>query len=752
MPDAPAPSPRDPHRVALPGPEVPTPAALAGLIDREWLLTDGQGGFAMGSAAGANTRRYHGLLVAATQPPVGRVVLLSQTFDRLELRYPDPPKTHAEPDAEPETATEVVEWSTCLFQGASHNHGAVPLAAPQGWTRLARFEVGLDAVWTYHAQTRAGRLTLTRRLVRTPGRPACQLIYRVTGLDPDAGAVATLRIAPLLAMRDFHHLASEHDPTPIAADIDAAEAPARITARRGALACTLSAQHARFDPGPDWWRRVWYPVETRRGQDDHEDLYKPGAFVSDAEPGAAILELTLNASLGDSPEQEPNPDAALAERRSRIECHAQALGTDAGDPDPRTPALLARAADDFVAPRVMTFAGRKCKLSTVMAGYPWFADWGRDAFIALPGLLLATGRHDQAKAVLLAYAAAQRNGLLPNRFDDENPDHADYNTLDAPLWYLHSAIAYADAACDGAMPDWLADACLRTVDAFAQGVEIETHMGPPAYAYVGTDGLVCAGHRQSQLTWMDAAADGVVFTPRHGRAVEINALWGHGTSGLAERLSADRPNDAERCRAHADACRASFTQTFVRPDGLGLYDHLPNDGPPCPAIRSNQVFTLSLARSPLEADQKPHVLEIVRKHLLTQSGLRTLSPEDPDYHPRYAGPPFERDAAYHRGTIWPWLIGPYAEAVLRVGGFAPDSRQAARRAITPLLAGLSGPGAREVQEGQGAIAQVHEIHQAQTDALGRHPARGCPAQAWSVAELVRARAMLRHDRPTDSPI
>ena len=361
---------------------------------------------------------------------------------------------------------------------------------------------------------------------------------------------------------------------------------------------------------------------------------------------------------------------------------------------------LVRAAADFVVKRNAP-DGRPG--TTIIAGYPWFSDWGRDTFIALPGLLLTTGRHHEAGRVLGTFAHYVSDGMIPNRFDDYSNEPT-YNTVDASLWFIQASHAYLKATKDRDTYDGvLRPACEEIVDGYTRGTRYNIRVDP-------ADGLVSAGDETTQLTWMDAKYQGTVFTPRHGKAVEINALW---YNALVHLGLDDR----------AARVRESFVSLFWAGEGHGLTDVV-TDGEADTSLRPNQIFAVSLPHSPLSREQQAVVVDVVRRELLTPVGLRTLSRGGAKYEPRYTGPMFDRDRAYHNGTVWPWLIGPFLDAHLRINGRSPESVARARTWLAPLIDHLS-------REGNlGSICEVF-------DADPPHKPGGCFAQAWSVAEVLR---------------
>jgi predicted glycogen debranching enzyme len=687
------------------------------LLRHEWLLTNGTGAYSAGTALGVNTRRYHGLLIAATQPPVGRVVLLNQCFEQLVL--------HAE-DAAGQPAEQVIELSSLIFPS---DQGEV--IVPDGRQRLTRFEKGRSVRWTYAW----GPLVVTRELCLHWQQQAATLRYTVAGLhELPAGACerAVLRISPMLTLRDFHATLRKDHAGPIDVQQRVGPRGPAVTVSRHGLAASLGCSAGTFRHDfRGWWYNIHYPIDRRRGQDDCEDHFIPGRFDVPLD-AAGANQITLTVALG---EQCVAPVMDTKAREKHLRPIIKRLKTQGLEEAPGS--TLAQAADDFVVQR--TVIGQR--LSTILAGYPWFADWGRDTFIALPGLLLTTGRYDEARATLRAFAEAigtgEHEGLLPNRFDDYNGDAAHYNTVDASLWFVHAALAYLDASGDKASwKQWLAPACLRIVEAYANGTGFGIHMDD--------DGLIVAGDWNTQLTWMDAAAvppgsDQLhVFTPRQGKAVEINALWYHALVGLSEVLPKKQKDAAEVCATRAAKAKRAFSKVFWNEDAGCLFDHVyvteGGDTVRDASIRPNQCLAVSLPHSPLAKAKQKRVMDVVTAKLLTPAGLRTLPEDDADYHPWYAGIQYERDAAYHRGTIWPWLIGPYAEGVLRAGNFSAKAKQEAHEALLPLVEFLQTRG----------LGQLYEIHQAQP-VDGQHPPRGCFAQAWSVAEVLRVWALLHRE-------
>jgi predicted glycogen debranching enzyme len=698
------------------------------LLRREWLITNGTGAFAMGTALGCPTRRYHGLLVAATQPPVGRIMALNQMFEQLCLQ-----SQSAAPGP-----TQYLELSTCQFLTPEGQR----VFAPKGHEHLECFERGMHVSWHYQW----GAVHITRTLLLHFKTQAATLRYRVTGLG-GANSTASLRLAPMVALRDFHALARAGD----AAPFDVETGDDRVTVHKHDHVATFACPQGTFLEHADWWYGLHYPRETERGQGDREDLFVPGAFEV---PVTERSDSTLTVALGDEPAEPARDTTARAQHLTPIgntlkQRAATPLAEAVASTEPANARgsaealshVLAIAADDFVVQRAL----RQRDLSTIIAGYPWFADWGRDTFIALPGLLLTTGRWDEARNVLRVFAEAIDDGLVPNRFDDYTEAAAHYNTVDASLWFIEAALQYVQTTGDTqSWHDWLADACMQIVDAYADGTGGQDPTIAPLIA-MADDGLITAGTNRTQLTWMDAACGDVVFTPRPGKAVEINALWYNALAGLAEQLPKAHVAAAKQYQNLANRVKRHFATVFWSDEAGYLLDHINTDDAgepqPDPSLRPNQIFACALPRSPLGRTKQKQVVEAVRQHLLTPAGLRTLPIDDPRYHGRYGGDQFQRDKAYHQGTIWPWLIGPYCEAVLRTGQFSSTARQQVQQTLAPLLSSLiDGQPASKLSPGP--IGQLAEIYEANPDSAGRFHPVGCIAQGWSVAELLRVGDLL----------
>jgi predicted glycogen debranching enzyme len=693
------------------------------LLSEEWLLTDGLGGFAMGTALGVPTRRYHAWLIASLKPPVARTVLLHSCIERLELE-PGTPQARS------------FDLSTLSFADGS----PTGQLHPDGCSRLTAFSCDSamgTCRWTYTIEN----LHVTRTLRLADAEPAAEIIYTMSPVDGKAQSTsARLIVRPFTPLRDFHTLQRQ------AAIGDAYRMTSEsrtVRVHRAGITLRLDAD-APYEPEPQWWYNVFSAEDAARVQDSVEDLFSPGVFVREwrASRGAARPSMNITARLDARAAPVVDFDVSSARRAHRISSMASAsLGdaravSEAGE----TITALAAAADQFIVRRQQPDG---TSLATIIAGYPWFSDWGRDTCISLPGLMLATGRTTEAFETLRAFAVMQRDGIIPNCFTDQTGD-AEYNTVDASLWFVHAACRYRAVSGDHAgFRDALQPACVEVVQRYHAGTSNGIAADP-------ADKLIAAGSASTQLTWMDARRDGVVFTPRFGKAVEINALWYSALLELAGAMEPDRgPRPAlstPDLRTLAEAVAKSFRRAFWNPSEKCLFDCLTPAGgawKPSPEVRPNQIFAVSLPHSPLSVPERQAVVACVREWLLTPEGLRTLSPGSPGYRPRYEGSLFDRDAAYHNGTVWPWLLGPYAEAVLRVGLFSNAARSEAKAVVAPMLSRLLAHRAHNGANGNaatscGALGQIAEIF----DAEPPRRVQGCPAQAWSIAEMLRVLVMI----------
>jgi len=675
------------------------PLDLDGLgFDGEWVVPDGLGGFAMGTVCGLGMRRYHGLLCASLSPPVCRVMLLNAFDECVHI-----------PGGDPETG-EDLDARLTGFQFADQEP---PIENPY----LVRFEKGIDSCqWSYEIPVHGGCVRIRKALTIADGVGGCRVEYAIES-DLQSSMPVTIELRPLVSMRDFHEL--NHPGTISTGDfaVDRSDSEfgssVKITRSGFEPSLELRADGLAWEANPAIWRGISYDHETRRQQGDQEDLLCPGVFSAKVMPNEPTI-IEIEARVNGQPEidWEVCSKAKQARVGSAIE-HALA---SAGNPQEARLyegiAKLAQSADDFIVRRLSGEERGKAEDSvSVLAGYPWFSDWGRDTMIALPGLFLCTGRFDEAHQTLTTFAGAIEHGLIPNRFDDAGGS-SHYNTVDASLWFVHACRQWELATGKGVGQD-LIDACDQIINAYIAGTIHGIGLDE-------ADGLITAGDENTQLTWMDALRDGVAFTPRHGKAIEINALWINAIVARTE-LDASRPE----LQARVDLARQSLKTKMGVGPGNGLVDCLTNDAP-SNELRPNQMFALSLAGVGLPKPMGKRAIEAVAGALLTPVGLRTLDPENPHYYGHYKGSMTDRDRAYHNGTAWPWLLGPYCEAVLRVNDFSESARQEAQAIMLGLVDRMSDDG----------VGQLFEIYDG--DAIdGHHRAHGCPAQAWSISEALR---------------
>jgi len=630
---------------------------------REWLETNGIGGFSSSSILGLNTRRYHGLLTAAMKPPVGRFVLLSKLEESLVIdgrRY---------------------ELSSNQYPGVIH---------PQGFNYQTGFCLNPFPRFTFEIEG----VRLTKVVFMAQGENTTVVQYELNH-TPGSDQDFKLEVRPLIAFRDYH--ATTHENSALNAHIETEPGQTSFKPYRDLPTLHLAHDLADIDLNGFWYRNFQYVVEQERGLDFAEDLFSPCALTFD-------LSATKKISIIASTERHRAIDAdayrqAEIKRRSPINNDAEATN--------KLLSLLSTAADQFIVAR------EQCE--TVIAGYHWFADWGRDTMIALPGLTLASGRWELAKNVLAEFATHVDQGMLPNRFPDAG-EAPEYNTVDATLWFFEAVRSYLQYTNDYEF--------VRTsLYAFLQDI-INWHVKGTRFGiHLDEDGLLLAGQPGVQLTWMDAKVGDWVVTPRHGKPVEIEALW-YNALRVMEDLAAkfSDPNVRQECGELAEKAEASFNAVFWNEQSGCLFDVV-NGETRDPSIRPNQVFAISLTNTMLSKDRAASVLKVVENELVTPRGLRTLSPNDSNYIGRYEGGPTSRDGAYHQGTVWPWLMGSYITAYRKTFG-----NNASRKFATKWLKNFE----QHLQEA--CLGQVSEIF----DGDAPHQPRGCVAQAWSVAELIRA--------------
>ncbi|WP_322512725.1 amylo-alpha-1,6-glucosidase [Chloroflexus sp.] len=627
--------------------------------NREWLVTNGIGGYAAGTIAGTLARSYHGLLIAALEPPLGRMLTLASL------------------DA-------YVNYLGQTFDLTTHRRAGEPARACR-WLERWRLE-GTTPVWEYALAD----ALLERRIWMAPGANTTYVRYTVLR----ASAPLTIRLDALATARD-HHTVAQVGEAPL--QVEPIANGLRVWPLPGGRNLRLLSDRGTFTPLGGWLTDLYLAIEAERGQPALDNLRRVGRLATTLAPGESLLIVATT-------ESSATLDGEIA-WKSRADYEASLLRRIDWTDDPFIH-QLALAADQFIVERPLPGGARG---RTVIAGYPWFTDWGRDTMISLPGLTIPTRRPDVAAEVLRTFARFVDRGMLPNRFPDEG-EAPEYNTADATLWLFEAVRAYHAAFADDDLLAELFPLLEEIIDWHVRGTRdgIGLDRG---------DGLLRAGTPATQLTWMDVRVQGWVVTPRAGKPVEINALWYHALQSMAtfaQRLG--RPS--ERYQAMAAAARAGFNR-FWYARGQYLYDVIDTPNGVDATLRPNQIIAASLLHSPLDRGRQHAVVRACAQALLTGVGLRSLDPNHPDYAPRYTGPLLQRDAAYHQGTVWAWLLGPYASAVYRLTG----DRAATRRLLAPLLDHLS----------DGCIGTISEIF----DGDPPHHPRGCFAQAWSVAEVLR---------------
>ncbi|XXF80859.1 amylo-alpha-1,6-glucosidase [Myxococcaceae bacterium GXIMD 01537] len=648
--------------------EWPQGPELSEVLEREWLVTNGLGGYASGTLAGCNTRKYHGLLIPGLES-LGRTVLMARLGEQAF----------------------VAGWRYVL-DGEEHAEGGLHADG----TRLLRgFTLeGLVPCWDYQL----GEARLRRRLTMVHGENTVFLQWQ--NLE---GPPVRLRLRPFPVMRPHHFLTAAPHPEP-SVRVEGSRVELRASPKAPSVRLRLDAPSpAHFIAQEETSAAQLYRTERERGYEHTETQWSPGCFECELSAGQSVF-LGMTADGWRALEREPS---GVFEQE--LERQRRLLSRAPPEAQEGAAARLVLAADAFIITPLRKVPANTAR--SIIAGYPWFTDWGRDTMISLPGLALDTGRYEEAAAILRTYLRSVRDGLIPNLFP-EGAHEAQYNTADATLWLFNGLNAYLERTGD--------EALLREEFPTLRGI-IEHHLKGTCFQ-IGVDpvdGLLRQGDPNNALTWMDARVEGWVVTPRRGKAVELNALWYN-----ALRLMADWATrlgeDSAPYRAAAEHAQASFNRRFWNEGTRCLFDVLDGeDGRDDPAVRPNQLLAISLSHPILARERWESVLETVERELLTPVGLRSLAPGSPGYHAQYAGDTRTRDAAYHQGTVWSWLIGPYLDASLKVN---PDVR-AARSRLSGLEAHLQDAG----------VGQLSEIF----DAAEPHFPRGCIAQAWSVAELLR---------------
>jgi predicted glycogen debranching enzyme len=687
--------------------------SLDDLLTKEWLLTNQRGSYASSTIVGCNTRRYHGLLIGSLNPPANRIMALAKCLEMVVLNGADP-STNSYKGA----PQRVFNLSTFEFDGKF---------APDNFGCMKRFRQDTGV----HFDFRLDGLELTKSVYLLRDTDTVALVYDFMTVK----APAEFILRPFIGLRGFHTLQKSYAPLQSRWIEPDAPKPAQNNATRpgllirhevpGSCELLLSCPDMNFETDKQWWFNFVYRNDKERGQDFTEDLWTPGFFKGRVEaPGTIVFWADFRNHFKTRRFGDTNISAVCQD----VHNHHSIVAATARTRDKRLKTLYL-AADQFITKRNTNSSHapssayhdkkptQRSFRTTVLAGFPWFADWGRDAFVALPGLLLLTGRLDEAKSVLTTFAEAVDEGMIPNRFDDYS-DTAYFNSIDASLWFINAAFRYLDAAGDIAtFTQQLLPTIRWIVESYYNGTRFDIR--------ADDDELIMAGDEGTQLTWMDAKYDGVAITPRCGKAVEVNALWYNALCLLAQFYATRSIDIAKHYASIADRVKASFCRSFWNQQCGYLNDCILPDGTADSSLRPNQIFAVSLPFSPLSPQQAKAVVDTVQQNLLTPYGLRTLPPTDSRYKGTYTGPQQQRDEAYHQGTVWPYLMGPFVEAFLRVNNFSRKSKKKAAQFIQPLLRHLTD---------DGCIGQISEIF----DGDAPHKPRGCIAQAWSVGELIRA--------------
>ncbi len=631
-------------------------------LDAEWLETDGLGGYASGTVGGCRTRRYHAVLLVAKTPPTGRFVLVNG-FDAW------------------------VDTDSGPYPISSQYY--VPnVTTPDGANRIQGFTLDPWPRWTYQI----GKDTILEQELFVPnGKQAVVLRWRVLS----GSRFASLRLRPFLSGRDYHSL--HHSNPGFATGVEQQGDRVSWFPYPGVPEIHALA-NASYHHSPIWYYNFLYTKERERGMDSMEDLMSPGEFTFEFSAGDAILIFHTALDSETSLDASWDPSQAYSALASAEQLRRE-----------RFPSRLHRAADEYLV--------RRGHGKTIIAGYPWFTDWGRDTFIAMRGLCLATGRLDVAKEILLAWSSAVSEGMLPNLFVDAG-DAPEFNSVDASLWYVIAVHEFLEEArrSEFGVTQQEKHRLELAVDAILRGYA----SGTRHIISIDLDGLLSAGEAGVQLTWMDAKVGDWVVTPRIGKPVEVQALWLNALWIGGQRH--------EEFQEWYDQAKESFEKRFWYADGQYLYDVVDLDhahGNVDSTLRPNQIFAVGgLPLQALDGNQARKVVDLVERQLYTPIGVRSLAPDDPSYRRKYQGGIFSRDGAYHQGTAWAWLLGPFVEAWVRVRGSTRTAIEEARqRFLPPLLDHLNVAG----------LGHVSEI----ADGDEPHTPRGCPFQAWSLGELLR---------------
>ncbi|QKQ74685.1 amylo-alpha-1,6-glucosidase [Nostoc sp. TCL240-02] len=636
---------------------------------REWLVTNGIGGYASGTVAGLLTRRYHGLLLTALKPPLGRTLLLAKLDE------------------------------TILYDNRSYsldtNRWADGTVSPHGYQNIERFSLeGTIPLWRFAVAD----ALLEKRVWMQQGVNTTYVQYTLRR----ATQPLKLTLKAMVNYRDYH---SDTQSNGWKMSIEEVEQGICVTAYPGAVPMYLLSDGGSASVADNWYYGFDLAVERYRGLRDREDHLHAATFEVTLNPGEAIAFVASTEKQANL-----NAEAALKLRRAQEQKLTGIWKTNQPLKTKESPIWIKQlilAADQFIVDRPVP---EDPNGKTIIAGYHWFGDWGRDTMISLPGLTISTGRPEVARSILRTFARYVDQGMLPNRFPDAG-EQPEYNTVDATLWYFEAVRAYYSATDDDTLLGELFPILADIIDWHCRGTRYNIHLDP-------ADGLLFAGVAGVQLTWMDAKVDDWVVTPRIGKPIEVNALWYNALRRMA-KFARHLGKPHQEYEAMADRAKYRFSRFWNEETGY-CYDVLDSPDGDDAALRPNQIFAVSLPESPLTLAQQKSVVEVCGRSLLTSHGLRSLAPDHPQYQGKYGGNQYQRDGAYHLGTVWGWLLGPFVLAHLRVY----KNPEQARQFLEPMANHLT-------THGLGSLSEIFDGDAPMT-------ARGCIAQAWTVAEVLRA--------------
>jgi len=708
------------------------------LLTKEWLLINEFGSYASSTVIGCNTRGYHGLLIGSLNPPVNRIMALANclemvisplgVFNLSTFEFPD--------KFVPAGFSYIKHFSQDTgvhFDYELSTARAQAIGAEPAFTKSAALPKRSTGSFL-RKRTTTIKLTKSVYLLRQENTVA--LKYDFTNIEEPIEFI----LRPFVGLRDFHTLQKSYalllssrlddgllvrsacgtqDSCELYLNCSSVNPAGNCITRNNTIQKEKISNGVKFEDDQQWWFNFVYRSDKERGQNFTEDLWTPGFFKCRIESPIEIVfwanlshNKTNQAKNTLTPIESCFGAADIQAVKEDLRKHQNNVITTAKANDQELKTLCL-AADQFVTKRQ---TGQNHR-TTILAGFPWFADWGRDAFIALPGLLLSTGRFDEAKSALITFAQAADEGMIPNRFDDRSNTKY-FNSVDASLWFVNAAFQYFHSTSDAkTFTQELLPIIRWIIDSYQKGTRFNIS--------ADADGLITAGDSNMQLTWMDAKYEGTTFTPRFGKAVEVNALWYNSLCLLTQFYIARNSENAEHYKSMAEKVGTSFCELFWNEAVGYLNDCILPDGSADMSLRPNQIFAISLPFSPpLSSQQKKSIVDCIQKELLTPYGLRTLNVQHDNYKATYTGPQRQRDEAYHQGTVWPYLIGPFVEAYLKVNGYSRKSKKTAVEIIAPLMQHLTK---------DACLGQISEIF----DGNAPHKPKGCFAQAWSVAELLR---------------